>query len=230
MNRLYFIKKLIEKNGFTTYLEIGVFLGKVFFFVPAKRKFAVDPHFRFGLYRKFKRIFKSITNLSAKFYQKTSDAFFAENATRLFINNKIDVCLVDGMHEYNFALRDIENTLKFLQKDGVILIHDCNPATKNAGSGFDDWQKRGGEDMWNGDVWKAIVHLRSLRNDINVFVLDCDCGIGVVTFGKPENNLNYSIEEINALSYEGLDKNRKEWLNIKEPAYFFEYFGIHKDH
>lgn len=228
MDRLYFIKKLISEKGFNTYLEIGVFLGKVFFSVPAKRKYAVDPQFRFGLYRKIKRIFKSITNLRAKFYEKTSDAFFAEDAAKLFSNNNIDICLVDGMHEYSFALRDIENTLKLLKKEGVIFIHDCNPITKNAGSSFEEWQKRGGKDLWNGDVWKAIVHLRSFRSDINVFVLDCDYGIGVVTFGTPEGKLNFTEGDIKAFSYEQFDANRNEWLNLKQPEYFFEYFDVKK--
>ena len=228
MNRLFFIKKFIEKKGFSTYLEIGVFLGKVFFFVSARRKIAVDPQFQFGLYRKIKRIFKNIDNLKAKYFEKTSDAFFAEDAIELFKNNLIDICLVDGMHEYKFALRDIENTLRYLQKDGVILIHDCNPQTKEAGSVFKDWQKRGGKDVWNGDVWKALLHLRSFRNDIKVFVLDCDYGLGIVTFGIPETKLNFSENEITELTYDQLEQNRQEWLNLKNPEYFFQYFNIQK--
>lgn len=225
-HRLNFINQLVKEKKFSSYLEIGVFLGKVFFNVSAKKKIAVDPHFRFGLYRKFKRIFKNITNLNAKFYEKTSDAFFAENAPKLYSHSKIDISLVDGMHEYDFALRDVENTLRYLQNGGVIIMHDCNPQMPQHAASFADWKANNFQGIWNGDVWKTIVHLRSLRDDINVFVLDCDEGLGVVTFGKPENKLDFNREQIRSFTYEQLAANRKEWLNLKPPSYFFEYFNI----
>jgi hypothetical protein len=228
-NRLYFINRLIKDKKFSYYLEIGVFLGKVFFYVDAKRKIAVDPEFRFGLYRKFKRIFTKLVNLSAKFYNKTSDAFFAEDASALFQKSKLDISLVDGMHEYHFALRDVENVLKHLQPQGVIIMHDCNPIAAAHAKSFVEWKADNFKGVWNGDVWKTIVHLRSTRNDVNVFVLDCDEGLGFVTFGKPEKKLNFTPEQINSLSYEEFAENRKEWLNLKPASYFFDYFNLKQD-
>ena len=225
-NRLYFLNRLVKEKKFRSYLEIGVFLGKIFFHISAKKKIAVDPYFRFGLYRKFKRIFRNITNLSARFYEKTSDAFFAEDAPVLYRDTKLDICLVDGMHEYQFALRDVENTLCYLQEHGVIIMHDCNPLTAHAAISFEGWKANNFQGVWNGDVWKTIVHLRSTRDDINVFVLDCDEGLGVVSFGKPENKLNFTPQQIDSFTYEQFSQNRKEWLNLKPASYFFEYFGI----
>ena len=226
MDRLFFLKELFRKKNFKTYLEIGVFRGRVFFSVPAYNKIAVDPEFQFTASKKIKKIFRRVSNLWAKFYEKTSDDFFVHHAPELFQKNKIDVCLVDGMHEYTFALRDIENSLKFLQRNGVVLVHDCNPVSKEASVSFEEYKNRGFVLDWNGDTWKAIVQLRSFRDDINVFVLDCDQGLGVITFDKPESKLKFTQEEISALTYEQLSENRKEWLNLKEPNYFFEYFGI----
>lgn len=228
MNRLFFLKKLFRNKRFKTYVEIGVFQGRVFFSVPARTKIAVDPEFSFTRARKAKKVLRRFSNLWAKFYEKNSDVFFAKDAPLLFEKKKIDVCLVDGMHEYRFALRDIENSLKFLQRHGVILVHDCNPAAKDAGVSFEEYKERGFTGDWNGDVWKAIVYLRSVRDDVNVFVLDCDHGLGVVTFGQPENKLSFTAEEIDSLNYGQLSENKKEWLNLKEPSYFFEYFKIEK--
>lgn len=225
-NRLFFIEQLIRHRGYKTYLEIGVFLGKVFFFVSAPRKYAVDPDFKFGFYRKLKRVFRKFSNLRARFYEKTSDAFFEADAPKLFAKKKVDISLVDGMHEYAFALRDVENTLQYLQPEGAIIMHDCNPQTAEAAVVFADWKARGFSGDWNGDVWKTILHLRSTRDDINVFVLDCDHGLGVITRGKPEQRLSFTPAEIDALRYEDLQQNRKEWLNLKPPMYFFEYFNI----
>ena len=54
----------------------------------------------------------------------------------------------------------------------------------------------------------------------------CDEGLGVVTFGTPENKLNFTPEQIKSFGYEDFAKNRKEWLNLKPANYFFEYFNI----
>jgi hypothetical protein len=228
VDRKEVIQKLIDTKGYSTYLEIGVFLGKLFYSIKAKTKIAVDPNVKFTRFRLFKRSFKykNNTNLTAKSYKLTSDDFFRKKAASLFKKRKIDICLVDGMHEYGFALRDVENSLKYLQQGGAIIMHDCNPATASAAMDFESWGKRDYKDDWNGDVWKAVVHLRSQRDDINVFVLDTDHGLGVITFGKPENKLGLSPQQIKDMSYEELNAGRKELLNLKDPSYFYEYFNI----
>ena len=227
LNRKEVVQQLIDAKGFENYLEIGVFLGHVFFAINAKNKIAVDPNKKYSWFKLFKRSLKyNFSNLSARSIKLTSDDFFAREAAAIYAKNPIDICLVDGMHEYGFALRDVENTLKYLQNGGVIVMHDCNPQSEASNASYEDWEKSGFAGMWNGDVWKTIVHLRSLRDDINVFVLDCDQGLGIVSFGKPESKLNFKEEEIKALSYQQLEQNRKEWLNLKEADYFYEYFNL----
>ena len=228
LHRREVIQQLIDTKGFKTYLEIGVFLGKLFYSIKAKTKIAVDPNVKFSRFKLFKRSFryKNNTNLTAKSYKLTSDGFFQKKAAFVFRRRPLDICLVDGMHEYSFALRDVENSLKFLQPGGVIVMHDCNPATPEAAMDFATWGTRQYKDDWNGDVWKAVVHLRSQRDDINVFVLNTDYGLGVITFGKPESKLDFSPEQIRNMSYADLDANRKELLNLKDPSYFYDYFKI----
>jgi hypothetical protein len=228
MQRKEVIQTLINSRGYQKYLEIGVFLGGNFFDIKAKEKVAVDPEFHYGLFKRLKRSFKrnNFTNLPARSFKLTSDDFFEQEAAKLYPQKDLDICLVDGMHEYGYALRDVENSLKFLQKNGVIIMHDCNPATEAANVSFDEWKNRNYEGFWNGDVWKSVLHLRSTRNDINVFVLDCDHGLGVITFGQPESKLNFTEEQIRGLSYSDLANNRKEWLNLKDPSYFYQYFNL----
>ena len=43
--------------------------------------------------------------------------------------------------------------------------------------------------VWSGDVWKAIVYLRSTRPDLRVAVLKCDLGVGIVRKGSPESTI-----------------------------------------
>jgi hypothetical protein len=105
-------------------------------------------------------------------------------------------------------------------------MHDCNPQTPEAAVSFNDWKNRNFEGNWNGDVWKTIVYLRSLRKDINVFVLDCDHGLGIITWGTPENLLTYTPEAIEKMTYDEFVNKRKELLNLKAPEYFKQYFKL----
>ena len=91
----------------------------------------------------------------------------------------------------------------------------ANSVTEAATKGVPGWDY-----LWCGDVWKAIVYLRSVYEDLNVFVLDCDMGIGIVTRGKMENKLPYTPDEIKKLTFEDLEADRARLLNLKSPAYF----------
>jgi len=226
MDRLYVIEKLMQSKKLKNYLEIGVFNGHIFFRIKSPFKIAVDPEFRFDFFRKLGKIFLNPSNINNKYFSKTADDFFAQDAPTVIGNKKIEISLIDGMHEYEYALRDIENTLKYLSDDGVIVVHDCNALTKEANVSFADWKARNFSGTWNGDVWKTIVHLRSLRKDIDAFVLDTDHGLGIITKRKPLQTLSFSKEQIKNFTYEDFDKNRKEWLNLQPTEYFHKYFNL----
>jgi len=226
MNRLQLIKDLIKQRNYQHYLEIGVFNGHIFFRVPARLKVAVDPAFRFSTLRKWGKTLLKLHNLRNHYYQKTSDRFFDEDAGQIFYRKKIHIALIDGMHEYAYALRDVENTLQYLDDNGVIVMHDCNPLSADAATSFVEWKKRTPGTPWNGDVWKTIVHLRSTRNDIRVFVVDCDYGLGIITKGVPDEMLDFSPNQIEKLTYTHLENNREEWLNLKSVEYAQTYFSL----
>ncbi len=129
-------------------------------------------------------------------------------------------------------MRDVENTVRYLRDDGVIFLHDCNPAVRIG-------RPPGGVvgrlccaaagplviGIWSGDVWKSIVHLRSTRDDLRVAVLKCDTGVGVVRKGTPDSQLAYSPEQIEALSYSDLAADRKRLLNLRPPRYLAEFLA-----
>jgi len=224
--RKQLIQEIINKKKYTTYLEIGVFAGGVFFPVKAKRKIAVDPEFTFGKFKRRKKILKNLSNFNASYYEISSDDFFDKYADALFKDRPIDICLIDGMHEYEYALRDVENTLNYLQQDGVIIMHDCNPRIAEAAISFQEWKNKNYEGNWNGNVWKTIIHLRSLRKDISVFVLDVDHGLGIVCKRPPADTLSFTKAEIYSLTYNDFDKNRQQWLDLKPMKYFYSFFNL----
>ena len=226
MERLQFLEYLIKNRNFKNYLEIGVEEGHIFFKVKCPNKIAVDPKFIINPRWKIRHWLYYPLNIFNRFFEKTSDKFFDQNAPKVYSRKKIHLALVDGMHEYEFALRDIENTVEYMEADSVILVHDCNPIIKQASVSFKDWEARQFTGHWNGDVWKAILHIRSLRKDLTAFVLDCDHGIGFITKKKDDNTLSFTEEEIQKLTFENFELNRDIWLDLKPEKYFFEYFKI----
>ena len=130
-------------------------------------------------------------NISARYYEVTSNYYFKNICSP----RSLEIVFVDGLHTYDQALYDIENSLINIKNGGVVILHDCNPPHKNAAMPAKSHKQAamqklpGWTNEWCGDVWKAICHLRSFRNDLNIFVLDCDYGIGIITKGVSENNL-----------------------------------------
>ena len=141
----------------------------------------------------------------------------------------LDVAFIDGLHTFSQSLQDVQNTLRYLNKNGVIILHDCNPLSETAAlpaksiREIQELNPPGFNGIWNGDVWKTIAYLRATRKDLHVFVIDCDSGLGIITKGTPENLLEYSVEEVKNLSYSDLASNRHSMINLKDISYL-EYF------
>lgn len=234
MNRLTVIQEIINRKKANTYLEIGVETGYTFLRVKAKKKIAVDPKFRLSKGNKIKFLFRDISNIFNEYYEMTSDIFFETKSNELR-KYGLNVTFIDGLHTYAQSLKDVQNCLKLLKEDGVIIMHDCNPPSEAAAHPLNSYNHAktltlpGYSDEWCGDVWKTIAYLRSTQANLSVFVLDCDYGLGIITRGSPESMLEYSEEEIDNFSYSDLEKNRAEILNLKDTDYFKKFIKMHSD-
>lgn len=184
------------------------------------KKIAVAPCFNISTSTKFKRFFRN-HNYNAKYYEITSDDFFAlKDRQKTF-----GVIFVDGLHTFQQAKKDVENALQCLSNGGVLVMHDCNPPSKTAAVPAESWEQSRSMKLpdwnrdWCGDVWKTICYLRTHRNDLNVFVLDCDFGLGIICKGTPESRLNLSDEDINNLEYDDFAADRPGLLNLKDEGF-----------
>jgi Methyltransferase domain len=230
MTRIEVLNAIIQKKNVKNYLEIGVNRGKCLFNIKGpENRFAVDPFFNFNLWKKVKACVKNSDNYKNQYFEVTSDDFFKQNQD-LLNNNKLQLTFIDGLHTYEQSLHDTLNTLKYSDSDGIIVLHDCNPLDALAAypaesidvaraelKDHKDWKN-----IWNGDVWKAIVHIRKNHPELTAFVLDTDHGLGFV-YKKNRAELPEvfkSISSINDLNYEFLDKNRNELLDLKPVSYF----------
>lgn len=195
MNRTGILNYLIKKNGFKSYLEIGVRAALNFNVINIESKEGVDP----------------AGNCK---YVMTSDNFFKQN-TKFY-----DVIFIDGLHIAEQVTRDIYNSLTFLNKNGMIVLHDCNPK--------EEWYQvevyKGGG-IWTGTVWKAIALLRISDPNVNICVVDTDHGIGIIRPGN-QKLFNAKVEDFD---YKFLNDNRKELLNlVSEKEFVAEMEGLKK--
>jgi hypothetical protein len=102
-------------------------------------------------------------------FQMTSDEFFADHRVDDLFPAGIDLAFLDGLHRFEFLLRDFINTERFCHRSSIILLHDCLPYRERISSRL----HRQPEDEWTGDVWKILPILKKYRPDLKVTMFDC---------------------------------------------------------
>ena len=63
---------------------------------------------------------------------------------------------------------------------------------------------------WHGDVWKAYVEFKQIHPAFDCYVVDTDCGCGVIVNNEDKTQIPINLD----LNYKYLDENRKELLNL----------------
>ena len=214
------VQAVVDHRKARNYLEIGVKKGKVFFKVRARKKLAVDPVLKIVFKHKLKAVLANPCNLFNEYYEVTSDDFFAQQGERLSALNGLDAVFIDGLHTYAQTWKDVSNSLAHLSQQGVIVMHDCSPATEAQAAPAESREHAATRaaprsESWSGDVWKTVLRLRSERPDLNVCVIDCDHGVGIIQRGAPEGMLNLAVQDIAHCTYRDLEKDRVGLLNLK---------------
>lgn len=213
MNRTDLINFHLNSINNSRYLEIGVRNGENFFSVNAGKKWGVDPSYFFAKRALLKAlIFKR--NWHFKMLKMTSDEFFLNEVNKVTSKHFFDVVFIDGLHTYEQSLKDAINSLDNLNKNGVIILHDCNPKSEKAAQSSLPIENIN----WNGDVWKTVYHFRKYPDFFDCFTIDNDEGLGVLKWRKFDKAILRKIvldKEIFDLEYDYLKNNRVEVLGLK---------------
>lgn len=164
------LKRLSQVRAVKRYLEIGVCTGESFAQITAQRAVGVDPSFRLT------------HNVAAgkaevRLFQMPSDAFFAEVDVTAALGGPADFAFLDGMHQFEYLLRDFYNTERIASPRGLIALHDCLPLSEpmllrdsqeavrlSRETPYDGW--------WTGDVWKVVAILAKYRPDLRIVCVD----------------------------------------------------------
>lgn len=174
------INEIIKENEYNSYLEIGFGNGEGFAAIECKNKYSVDPNGKAD-------------------YKGTSDDYFKEITKDV----KYDVILVDGLHHADQVRKDIINAAKHLKKNGVIVLHDVNPNSKET------QEVPCNTPIWEGDCWRAFIGFREAYPDVETKCYLDDHGVAII---YPNGKRFAKHFEDMDMTYEHFEKNKKELL------------------
>ena len=158
LHYLVFLRAL-HRNVYEGYFEIGTRTGSSLV-LSQSPSIAIDPFFQLEE--------NPIGNKDfCLMFQETSDSFF-ENRLQKLISLKCQLAFIDGMHLFEFALKDFINLAKISSEKALFLFHDPIPwsfemATRNH-------KALGRNEAWTGDIWK-LVHIfidAGMKDNINL--------------------------------------------------------------
>jgi len=184
------INYLIKNYNYKNYLEIGTFFGNNFKQIEIERKTSVDPIKRFSLLD----------------HEITSDDFFKIN------KQGFDIIFIDGLHLEQQSTRDIFNSLRILNTNGTIVVHDCLPLQEE----YIDERLAGkaSPGTWCGTVFRSIIELRYKNPELQINVVDADYGCGIITKSKHFQTTYNKVPIEEAKSFNYYLNNKKQLMNV----------------
>jgi hypothetical protein len=158
-----FVAEIVRKKFARNYLEVGVRDARTLAGIDCPT-IGVDPAFTIAVDPVGK---KRILHL----YQMTSDEFFRDHDPRAIFGAPVDVAFLDGLHVFEYLLRDFINTERVCDRNSVILLDDCLPVNIEMTERVHRPELRQDKPIagwWTGDVWKVVSILRELRPDLRI--------------------------------------------------------------
>ncbi|HEX5098997.1 MAG TPA: class I SAM-dependent methyltransferase [Polyangiaceae bacterium] len=138
-----------------TYLEIGVETGGTLALATsAELAVGVDPA-DFPL--------EAALPPGARVVRETSDTFFMTRTREsVFGERPVELAFIDGMHLFEFALRDFAHVERWCGPNSTIVLHDCVPLARVTA------ERERRTRFWVGDTWKAAFALARHRPDLRI--------------------------------------------------------------
>lgn len=152
-----------------TYVEIGVDAGLSLRFArPGTTVVGIDPVLSDDVVA---------SHPEARLIAATSDEVFAAHDLGDLLGGRpVDLAFVDGMHRFEYVLRDLANLQPHCHGDTVVLIHDCLPTGPACAS------RERTTVAWAGDVWRAAHALTVEAPELGFVTLDvAPTGMGLLT-------------------------------------------------
>ncbi|MGI0501040.1 class I SAM-dependent methyltransferase [Limnospira platensis] len=190
------------------YVEIGIRQGAALGLSKAM-SIGIDPNFTINV---------EIPSF-VKLFRCTSDDFFQNyNLRSEFNNQSCQLSFIDGLHLFEYALRDFRNIETYCEPESVVIFDDVRPRNKKEA----ERKQTGG--AWTGDIWKIYYCLKKYRPDLKLSLLQTQpTGLLLVT-NLDSNNRNL---------WDSYDQIIEEFLSPEFPVYpkedYFQQFTMPED-
>jgi len=193
-----FLKKLHSVLKPDLYLEIGVQTGKSLVLANCNA-IGIDPM----------PMIKFPLNINHEVFKMSSDVFF-ETTAKSALTNGIEFSFIDGMHLFEYALRDFINVEQYSKSNTIIVIDDIFPGHPDQAS------RERKTRAWTGDVWKLVEILKEYRQDLTISLLDI-YPTGLMIIENLDNNNSVLHENYKKIVNQYLAKTIKDiYINRDE--------------
>jgi hypothetical protein len=152
---------------------------------------------------------------NAKIFPLTSDDFFAQTDVKKELGGlPIDFAFIDGMHLFEFALRDFVAIERLCTRDSTVAVHDTYPL--NAQTALRERASL----FWSGDIWRLVLALKKYRPDLSINTIGAPpSGLTIIRGLNPDSRvlgekLDAIIAEFLALDFGILDADKPNLLNL----------------
>ena len=142
-----------------TYLEIGVETG-------ATLRLAQSTECAVGIDPNLAAVRKCELSDRIRLYETTSDDFFAvHTCADVFGGRPLDLAFIDGMHRFEYAIRDFCNVELWSNPNTIVVLHDVLPVHPIVA------ERERQTKFWVGDTWKVLWLLVEGRKDLTISVI-----------------------------------------------------------
>lgn len=200
------LKRIHDQYRPRTYLEIGIWEGATIALAGKDTMvIGVDPT---------PRIEQPLPP-NVRIFRETSDDFFARhNLGSVFGGKPLDLAFIDGMHRFEFILRDLINVERYSTPGTRVMVHDCYPLDETTSA------RDQRTTFWTGDGWKLILCLKKYRPSLLVHTLAAPPSGLVVIRGLDRNstvlseNLEAICREFIPLPFSAIRSDKRAALNL----------------
>lgn len=159
-----------------TYLEIGVEFGLTLRLSErSERAVGVDPN---------PRPRHRLPPHTRVFAERSDDFFSAHSRQDIFGEHWVDLAFIDGMHRFEYVLRDFCNVEAWCAPSATVILHDCLPVAPISA------ERERQTQFWVGDTWKALECLLECRPDLRILLIPCyPSGLVLIQNVNPESRV-----------------------------------------
>jgi hypothetical protein len=176
------IRRLHDRLSPRTYIEIGIRNGDSLA-LSRSRSIGIDPAFEIN---------QELVG-PVSLFRQTSDAYFSSlGNARPFPDAPTDLAFIDGMHLFDYALRDFAHIERHAAWSTVVIFDDVLPHNTDMAA------RDRHTDAWTGDIFKVPSALAEVRPDLTMVLVDTEpTGLLMVLNLDPDSTvLNDRSDEI----------------------------------